>query len=29
MTCAHPAKYPKSPFEAFMEFKPIVGHFQP
>jgi len=25
MTCAHP----KSPFEAFMEFKPIVGHFQP
>ena len=29
MTCAHPTKYPKSPFEAFMEFKPIVGHFQP
>ena len=29
MTCAHPTKYPKSPFEAFMEFKPIVGHFHP
>ena len=29
MACAHPTKYPKSPFEAFMEFKPIVGHFQP
>ena len=29
MTCAHPTKYQKSPFEAFMEFKPIVGHFQP
>ena len=25
MTCAHPTKYPKTPFEAFMEFKPIVA----
>jgi len=29
MTSARPTKRPKSPFEASMEFKPIVGHFQP
>ena len=29
MSCAHPQKYPKSPLKTFMEFKPIIGHFQP
>ena len=29
MVCAHPEKYPKSPFEELFGVKPHVAHFQP